>query len=194
MRWVLPARVGVTEPVAAVTPDFSPVGIGAPADLSPVTDADLAALATELGRPARGVVAVASRCAHQIPAVILTAPRLPGGTPFPTLYYLCCRELTAAASRLESAGVMREMTDRLAGDPELAAAYRRAHESYLATRNMLGDLGIEVSAGGMPDRVKCLHVLIAHSLAVGRGVNPLGDETVDRLAEVTPGPVCVLLE
>jgi uncharacterized protein len=34
------------------------------------------------------------------------------------------------------------------------------------------------SAGGMPDRVKCLHVLVAHSLAAGPGVNPLGDEAL----------------
>jgi uncharacterized protein len=34
----------------------------------------------------------------------------------------------------------------------------------------------------MPDRVKCLHVLIAHSLAKGRGTNPLGDEAVAVLA------------
>ena len=47
----------------------------------------------------------------------------------------------------------------------------------------MGDLGTGVTAGGMPDRVKCLHVLAAHALAVGRGVNPLGDETIDRLGE-----------
>jgi hypothetical protein len=35
----------------------------------------------------------------------------------------------------------------------------------------------------MPDRVKCLHVLIAHSLAKGPGVNPLGDEALATLAE-----------
>jgi len=35
----------------------------------------------------------------------------------------------------------------------------------------------------MPDRVKCLHVLIAHSLAKGPGVNPLGDEALAVLAD-----------
>ena len=63
-------------------------------------------------------------------------------------------------------------------DPELAAAYRRAHESYLAERDAIESLGTTFSAGGMPDRVKCLHVLIAHSLAKGPGVNPLGDEAL----------------
>ena len=33
----------------------------------------------------------------------------------------------------------------------------------------------------MPNRVKCLHVLVAHALAAGRGVNPLGDEALDLL-------------
>ncbi|EUA50629.1 hypothetical protein I552_1567 [Mycobacterium xenopi 3993] len=98
-----------------------------------------------------------------------TAPKLPDGTPFPTLYYLTHPVLTAATSRLESAGLMRQMTDRLRQDPDLAAAYRQAHESYLAERDAIEPLGTTVSAGGMPDRVKCLHVLVAHSLAKGRG-------------------------
>ena len=89
--------------------------------LTAVTEADLAALTTELGRPPRGVRAVAYRCAHGLPAVVQTDPVLPDGTPFPTLYYLCCSALTAAVSRMESAGVMTGMTVRLAQDPELAA-------------------------------------------------------------------------
>ena len=48
-----------------------------------------------------------------------------------------------------------------------------------------------VSAGGMPDRVKCLHVLAAHSLAQGRGVNPLGDEVLDRLGTWWSSGPCV---
>ena len=78
--------------------------------------------------------------------------------------------------------MMREMSQRLRSDPELAAAYRRAHESYLAERDAIDPLGTSFSAGGMPDRVKCLHVLIAHSLAKGRGTNPLGDEALAVLA------------
>jgi len=63
---------------------------------------------------------------------------------------------------------MREMTERLGRDADLAAAYRRAHEDYLAERDAIEPMGITFSGGGMPDRVKCLHVLIAHSLAKGR--------------------------
>ncbi|WP_343602602.1 DUF501 domain-containing protein [Mycobacterium sp.] len=147
-----------------------------------VDRADLDAVARQLGREPRGVLGIAYRCPDGEPGVVKTAPRLPDGTPFPTLYYLTHPVLTVAAGRLESAGLMAEMTERLRRDPDLAAAYRRAHESYLAERDAIEPLGTSVSAGGMPDRVKCLHVLIAHSLAKGRGVNPLGDEALAVLA------------
>ena len=140
--------------------------------------ADLEIVAAQLGRLPRGVLAIAYRTPDGQPAVVKTAPRLPDGTPFPTLYYLTDPRLTAEASRQESAGVMREMTARLESDPDLAAAYRAAHESYLAERNEIEPLGTDFTGGGMPDRVKCLHVLMAHSLAKGPGVNPLGDESV----------------
>lgn len=115
--------------------------------------------------------------------MVKTAPRLPDGTPFPTLYYLTHPVLTAAASRLESSGLMHDMTQRLSDDPELAAAYRRAHEAYLAERDAISSLGTDFSGGGMPDRVKCLHVVMAHALAKGPGVNPFGDEALAALAD-----------
>jgi hypothetical protein len=158
-----------------------------------VDEADLAAVEQQLGRPPRGVAAVAHRCPCGNPDVLRTEPRLPDGTPFPTTYYATCPRLTGAISTLETSGLMREMTGRLADDPGLAAAYAAAHEDYLRRRDELGEVPeIEgVSAGGMPSRVKCLHVLVAHSLAVGRGVNPLGDEALEALEDWwAPGP-CV---
>lgn len=142
------------------------------------SDEDLRVVAEQLGRPPRGVLSIAYRTPDGIPAVVMTAPRLPDGTPFPTLYYLTEPRLTAAVSRLESAGVMKTMTERLAEDAELSAAYHRAHRAYLAERDAIEALGTRFSGGGMPERVKCLHVLVAHSLAKGPGVNPLGDEAV----------------
>lgn len=147
-----------------------------------VDRADLDAVARQLGREPRGVLEIAYRCPNGEPAVVKTAPRLPDGTPFPTLYYLTHPALTAAASRLESSGLMREMTSRLEHNPELAAAYRQAHASYLAERDDIEPLGTRFSGGGMPERVKCLHVVIAHSLAKGPGVNPFGDEALAMLA------------
>ncbi|MCF8605649.1 DUF501 domain-containing protein [Gordonia sp. HY442] len=149
-----------------------------------VSDNDLAAVEQQLGRVPRGVLEVSYRTPDGAPAVVKTAPRLPDGTPFPTLYYLTDPRLTGACSRLESGGVMREMQARLADDEELAAGYLRAHLSYLAERDAIESLGTDFTGGGMPDRVKCLHVLVAHSLAKGPGVNPLGDEAVAMLADV----------
>lgn len=130
----------------------------------------------------RGVVGVAARCVCGNPTVVATAPRLPDGTPFPTFYYLTHPGATAAMSALEATGVMQELNDLLAADPDVAAAYRAAHEVYLADREEHGQVPeIEgISAGGMPTRVKCLHALAAHSLSAGPGVNPIGDEALAR--------------
>ena len=143
-----------------------------------ISQADRAAVTAQLGRPPRGLRGVAHRCACGLPDVVETAPRLEDGTPFPTLYYLTCPRAVAAVSRLEAGGLMREMTARLETDPELAAAYDEAHRDYLRRRDMLEVLPGPASAGGMPTRVKCLHVLVAHALAAGPGVNPLGDEAL----------------
>jgi uncharacterized protein len=155
-----------------------------------ISEEDLAAVAAQLGRVPRAVRAVAYRCPCGHPAVVKTAPRLEDGTPFPTLYYLTCSRLNSWVSRLEAEGRMREMTERLAEDPELAAAYQRAHESYLAERNAIEPLGTDVSAGGMPSRVKCLHVCVAHALAAGPGVNPFGDEALAELGEWWQASAC----
>lgn len=144
------------------------------------TGDDLAAVAAQLGRPPRGTRAVAHRCPCGLPDVVETTPRLADGTPFPTLFYLTCPRAVGACSRLESAGLMREMAERLATDPELAQRYRAAHEDYLDRRETIDQVPeiAGVSAGGMPGRVKCLHVHLGHALATGPGVNPFGDEVL----------------
>ena len=144
---------------------------------SAASDADLASMTEQLGRPVRGVLAVAARLADGTPAVALTVPRLENGTPFPTLFYLTEPMLTAAVSRLEADGYMAELQEQLHQDAALASKYQAAHERYLSDRESIAPVE-EIrgfSAGGMPERVKCLHALVGHSLAVGPGVNPIGD-------------------
>ena len=145
---------------------------------------DEAVIAAQLGRAPRGLLGVAHRCPCGLPDVAETAPRLPDGSPFPTLYYLTCPRAAAAVSKLEAAGLMREMTARLADDG-LRRRYEAAHRDYLARREQAARAaGVEPlppgtqSAGGMPERVKCLHALVAHELAAG-GVNPFGREALD---------------
>ncbi|WP_422391479.1 DUF501 domain-containing protein [Arthrobacter sp. N1] len=151
---------------------------------------DLDVLSRQLGRPVRDVVEIGARCVCGNPLVATTAPRLSNGIPFPTTYYLSHPVVTAAVSRLEAEGVMTEMSERLTADAGLAAGHRKAHAAYLEARNDVGARAgtgavpeIDgVSAGGMPTRVKCLHVLVGHALAAGPGVNPLGDEAIERIA------------
>jgi uncharacterized protein len=158
---------------------------------------DLEAVARQLGRVPRGLLSVAHRCPCGLPDVVETAPRLPDGTPFPTLYYLTCPRACAALSRQEAAGVMRDMTARLQADPDLRARYRAAHADYVRRRdNAAATAGVAPlppgtqSAGGMPDRVKCLHALAAHALAV-RGVNPLGAAAVEAAGQWWQAGPCV---
>jgi hypothetical protein len=154
-----------------------------------IEDRDVAAVTTQLGRPPRGVMGVAHRCPCGLPDVVETAPRLPDGTPFPTLYYLTCPRAASAIGTLEASGLMREMTERLAADPALARQYAKAHRDYLDRRDEAARAaGVDPlpkgmqSAGGMPDRVKCLHALVGHELAVP-GANPIGREALDLLPD-----------
>jgi hypothetical protein len=163
-----------------------------------IDPADESAIAAQLGREPRAIHDIGHRCPCGNPDVVTTEPRLPNGTPFPTTFYLTCPRAASRIGTLEGSGVMKEMQDRLGTDLELAAAYRTAHERYLEYRAGLAEeVGQSVpeiegiSAGGMPDRVKCLHVLAGQSLAMGRGVNPLGDEVLDLLGDWWASGPCV---
>ena len=158
--------------------------------ITPASDADLQVLEEQLGRVPRGVVGIAARCVCGKPTVVATAPRLEDGTPFPTTFYLTSPGAVRACSTLEATKVMEEFNQDLGEDDELREAYQHAHEAYIAAREELGaPLKLDVpeshgvSAGGMPTRVKCLHALVGHALAAGRGVNPIGDRALDMMRE-----------
>lgn len=159
-----------------------------------VSARDRAVVAAQLGRTPRAMRSVAHRCPCGLPDVVETAPRLADGTPFPTLYYLTCPRAASAIGRLEASGLMREMTQRLEADPALRERYEVAHRDYLRRRDAHEPLPGNPSAGGMPRRVKCLHVLVAHSLAVGAGVNPFGDEALALLPQWWANGPCVDVE
>jgi len=163
-------------------------------ELPPVTEAERAIVAAQLGRPPRAIRAVAHRCTCGLPDVVETNSRLEDGSPFPTLFYLTCPRAASAIGRLESSGLMSEMTDRIKDDPGLAAAHQRSHDDYLSRRDAHGELPGNPGAGGMPTRVKCLHVLVGHSLAVGPGIDVLGDEALRMLPDWGARGPCVSVE
>jgi hypothetical protein len=157
-----------------------------------VVPADLEVVRRQLGRPVRSVTAIAHRCPCGQPDVIATSPRLEDGSPFPTLYYLTCPRAASLVGTLEASGWMQEMSQRLHDDDGFAEHYRRAHEAYISARDALEQVPeiAQTSAGGMPDRVKCVHALVAHSLAAGPGVNPVGDAALARLDRWWSAGVC----
>ena len=158
-----------------------------------ISPADEAAIEAQLGRAPRSIHDIGHRCPCGNPDVVATEPRLDDGTPFPTTFYLTCPRAASRIGTLEASGLMKEMQDRLTSDEELAAAYQSAHERYLEARTAIGEVAeiAGISAGGMPDRVKCLHVLAGQALAQGRGVNPLGDEVLDLLGDWWASGPCV---
>ena len=128
---------------------------------------------------------------------MVTRPLLPGGVPFPTTCYLTGPEAVKAISHIEAEGKMKEYNDLLAEDDDLKAAYERAHELYLAFRHEIAvamedsEEHIEgTSAGGMPVRIKCLHALLAQTLVMGEGANPIGDMALEAIRHEFDPNVC----
>lgn len=164
---------------------------------SPLEPRDVAIVERQLGRFPRGMVAVGARCACGRPLAVVTRPLLPDGVPFPTTCYLTSPEAVKAASHVEAEGTMREYGALVETDGEMKAAYERAHQLYLEFRHavavQLGDSEEHIegtTAGGMPTRVKCLHALVAQSLVMGPGVNPIGDMVLERVKNEFDPALC----
>jgi hypothetical protein len=161
---------------------------------------DRALVERQLGRPPRAFRRVARRCPFGVPAVTEQDPYGPGGTPFPTTYYLTCRHLVAAVSRLEAAGGVERWTRAAQEDDELAASLERATAEQRAVRRQLAedrvgadggsslDLGIggQSRAGGL----KCLHAHVAYALA--RPGYELGERILAELDPLWPDACCTV--
>jgi uncharacterized protein len=160
---------------------------------TPMDDHDAALATRMIGRPLRGSSAAAVRCGWGLPAVLRVGPALDDGTPFPTTFWLACPLANKHVGRLEAEGSMVGLNERLDADPDLAEAYRAAHERYVAFRDTLGPkVPRDPSAGGMPERVKCLHSLYGHHLATRD--NPVGAWVADQVEPMPCPAPCVTLD
>ncbi|MDK7192093.1 DUF501 domain-containing protein [Gardnerella vaginalis] len=164
---------------------------------NPASKADKDIVKRQLGRFPRGMVAVGARCVCGRPLAVITRPCLEDGTPFPTTCYLTSPEAVKAASHLEAQGFMKECNDLLNNNEDVAKKYEQAHKTYLEFRkelaNRLNDSEEHIknmSAGGMPVRVKCLHALLAQSLVMGKGVNPIGDMVLNKISSEFSPDIC----
>jgi uncharacterized protein len=156
-----------------------------------VTEADRALVARQLGREPRTLHRVAVRCPFGAPAVTEQSPYGPDGEPFPTTYYLTCRHLVAAVSRLEAAGGVERWSDAARVDAALAASLAAGDEEQRRLRRELADGATGSDGGASLDygiggsrrggSLKCLHAHVAFALA--RPGYELGERIV---AEVEP--------
>lgn len=160
-------------------------------DRPPLDERDQALATAMIGRPLRGRSAAAVRCGWGLPAVLRVDPRLHDGTPFPTTFWLACPLATRHIGRLEAEGSMAGLNERLTQDPDLAEDYAAAHRRYVAFREQLGPPlpHRQQSAGGMPERVKCLHALYGHHLATAD--NPIGSWVGEQIEPMACPAPCV---
>jgi hypothetical protein len=161
--------------------------------MEPLSLVDRSIVEWQLGRPPRGLVGIARRCVHGYPQVVTVYPLI-DGKPFPTLYWLTCPFISREIDRMEAAGMIGQMEDRLHADQQLAERLISAHHEYIAERRqllsdedclllkeheMLPSL-MERGIGGIADftRIKCLHLHVAHALVAS---NPVGEIVLDSL-------------
>jgi len=165
-----------------------------------VTDADRAVVARQLGREPRTLRRVAVRCPFGAPAVTEQSPYGLNGEPFPTTYYLTCRHLVAAISRLEAAGGVERWSDAVHSDAALAASLAAGDDQQRRLRNELagsqtgsdGGDSLEYGIGGSrrSGSLKCLHAHAAFALA--RPGYELGQRIVDEIEPPWPERCCSL--
>src|SRR5262245_7095987 len=159
---------------------------------------DRTIVARQLGREPRAFGRVAVRCPFGKPAVTEQTPYDVAGEPFPTTYYVTCRHLVAAISRLEAGGGVERWTRVVEDDPELAASRAAADEEQRTIRRALAgaatgrdggaSLDLGIGGAGRTGSLKCLHAHAAFALA--RPGYALGERIVAELAPLWPDHCC----
>ena len=162
------------------------------------TDADREAVARQLGREPRAFRRVVVRCPFGRPAVTEQHAYTPDGEPFPTTYYVTCRHLVAALSRLEADGGVERWSARVDAEPELAASRAGADEEQRRIRRELADgetgrdagasLDLGVGGAGRTGSLKCLHAHAAFALA--RPGYELGERILGEVHPLWPERCC----
>jgi uncharacterized protein len=146
---------------------------------------DLALVEQQLGRRPRAFRRVAVRCPFGKPAVTEQAAFDENGRPFPTQFYVTCRHLVAAISRLEADGGVERWTRAAQDDDELA---RSLADAQAQQRLLRPELDAGIGGSTRTGSLKCLHAHAAFALA-----NPgyeLGDRILAELPALWPDACC----
>lgn len=159
---------------------------------------DRTIVARQLGRHPRAFRRVVARCPFGLPAVTEQHPFDRNGDPFPTTYYLTCRHLVTAISRLEAAGGVERWSRAAESDPDLAASLAQATEEQRKVRHELArgtgqddaseSLDLGIGGSHSPGHLKCLHAHAAFALARPRYA--LGEAILDEVDPLWPPHRC----
>ena len=157
----------------------------------PLSADQLSRVAALLGREPRGLRAIPVADERGEPLVIRVASVV-DDKPFPTLYWLVGAELCLRIDRLEAAGWIARLQDRVDASTTLQQAMRSDHARHRAERScflstderkMLSDKGMlaaldERGVGGIsePTRIRCLHTWYAAHLVTPNTIGQLVDE------------------
>jgi hypothetical protein len=155
-------------------------------------------VARQIGREPRAFRRVVVRCPFGRPAVTEQSPYDANGDPFPTTYYVTCKWLVAAISRVEAAGGVERWTAEAQADPVLADSRAQADEQSrrirrgLATgetgRDSGASLDLGVGGAGRTGSLKCLHAHAAYALA--HPEYELGRRILEELEPLWPDRCC----
>jgi len=146
---------------------------------------DLEIVERQLGRRPRAFARVAVRCPFGKPAVTEQSAFDEDGRPFPTQFYVTCRYLVAAISRLEAAGGVERWSRAAQDDDELARSLAAAQAEQ---RRIRPELDMGIGGATRSGSLKCLHAHAAFALA--RPGYELGDRILAELPALWPDSCC----
>jgi hypothetical protein len=162
-------------------------------------NADRELIAKQLGRPPRAFARVVVRCPFGRPAVTEQSPYDDSGAPFPTTYYVTCRHLVAAISRIEAAGGVERWSELAQLEPDLAKSLARATEEQRRVRTELAEgrtgsdrgesLDLGIGGSRNPGQLKCLHAHVAFAMA--RPGYELGERIAEEIVPLWPERCCL---
>lgn len=139
----------------------------------------------QIGRPPRAFKRVAVRCPFGKPAVTEQLAFDEDGAPFPTQFYVTCRHLVAAISRLEADGGVERWSRAAVEDETLARSLADAQEEQ---RRLRPELDAGIGGATRTGSLKCLHAHAAFALA--RPGYELGDRILAELPQLWPDSCC----
>lgn len=158
--------------------------------MPPFTALEQDYLLQQLGKAPDGAMAIAAYSSQGIPLVLQM--RSWHKQPFPTLYWLCSKDLYKAIARLETWGLVKQLEQRLQQDSVLMQHYQADQQAYVQRRwelmlaedrQVLDQKGLislfdRYGIGGLGDwqQIRCLHMQYAQHLAMGNSIGQILDD------------------